>query len=31
MRSVGLSLGILLMFLIQPGAGARDIRAEWSS
>ena len=31
MRSVGLSLGILLMFLIQPGAGAREILAEWDN
>jgi hypothetical protein len=31
MHSVGLSLGILLMFLIQPGADAREIRAEWDN
>ena len=31
MRTIGLSLAILLMFSIQPGADAREIRAEWDS
>jgi len=31
MRSIGLSLGILLIFFIQPGAGARDALAEWDN
>jgi hypothetical protein len=31
MRTVGQSLAILLMFFIQPGADAREIRAEWDN
>jgi hypothetical protein len=31
MRIVGQGLAILLMFLIQPGADARDVRAEWDN
>jgi len=31
MRSIGLSLGILLILLIQSGASAREIRAEWDN
>ena len=31
MRTACQSLAILLMFLIQPGADAREIRAEWDS
>ena len=31
MRIVGQRLAILLMFFIQPGADAREIRAEWDS
>jgi hypothetical protein len=31
MRSIGLSMGILLMLCVQSGAGAREIRAEWDN
>lgn len=31
MRSIGLSLCILLMLFVQSGAGARDIGAEWDN
>ena len=31
MRSIGLSLGILLTLFVQSGAGAREIRAEWDN
>ena len=31
MRTVGQRLAILVMFFIQPGADAREIRAEWDS
>jgi len=31
MRSIGLSLGILLILLLQSGASAREIGAEWDN
>jgi len=31
MRSIGLSVSILLMLCVQSGAGAREIRAEWDN
>jgi hypothetical protein len=31
MRSIGLSLGMLLMLFVQSGANAREIRAEWDN
>ena len=31
MRRIGLNLGVLLMLCVQPGAGAREIGAEWDN